>query len=45
VCTPSREQIENEREVMNAANSWCKMSMTGATMKRDMMLWLEEYEK
>ncbi len=29
---------------MNAANLWCKTSMTGVTMKRDMTLWLEGYE-
>jgi hypothetical protein len=40
-------QVENEhwmKEVIDALNSWYKMSMTGATMLRDMTLPHQEYK-
>ena len=33
------------KEVVNAANMWCKKRMTGPAMIRDMTLRLKEYEK
>jgi hypothetical protein len=35
---------EKMRQVVNAANLWCKNSMNGAEMKREMMVRLEDYD-